>query len=121
MDFVFVADAIPVGVCEAVPVAVESGFGIGAGPVVTGGCRIVVAGVFIRTTVRSSDEEGVSELVAPIAFNEELNVKLAADFTCGGELSHEHFEIVSRNSIGVAVQGIPSATNGVVDRDVASR
>ena len=35
-------------------------------------------------------------------------------------MSHEHLEIVSRNSIGVAVQGIPSATNGVVDGDVAS-
>ena len=47
-----------------------------------------------------------------------LDVHLTADVT-GGELSGEHLQIVSGDPVGISIQSIPCATNGIINRDVS--
>ena len=45
---------------------------------------------------------------------------MTADFTCGGELTNENLQVGTSNSIGVSIQGVPSATNEVIDGQVST-
>ena len=42
------------------------------------------------------------------------------EITCGGELAHQDFEVVPGHAVGVAVQGVPCTSDGIVYGDVAS-
>ena len=78
-DFEFVTDAIPIGVTEAVAVAVEAGLGEGAGPIVIGG---VLAVVTSRDVGTSGDFEFVTDAV-PIGVGEAVAVAVVAGIGVG--------------------------------------
>ena len=50
-----------------------------------------------------------------------MDVELTAEFSCGGELSNQDFQIVTGHAVCVSVQGKPGTANGIVDGNVASR
>ena len=49
-----------------------------------------------------------------------MDVELAAEFACGGELTGQHFHVGTCDSVGIAVQRIPRATDGVVNGNVSA-
>ena len=126
-DLIAVADSVAIGVGEAVAVAVEAGVGVGAGPIIVGGVGVVVARGVVGAAFDRGDrpnERGAVHairqvLVETVAIDEDLGVHLNRQVTGGGELSGEDLEVGSGHTIGIAIQGVPGATHGVVDGDVA--
>ena len=67
-----------------------------------------------------SEIESVPELILTVALDEHLAVHLSADFTGRGELADEHFQVFTGDTVGITVQGIPSATDEVIDDNAGS-
>ena len=49
-----------------------------------------------------------------------MDVKLAAEFARGGELTGQHFHVGTCDSVGIAVERVPRATDGVVNGNVSA-
>ena len=108
--FVRVAYPVAVGVVEAVAIAIHKvGFGIGAG-------RIDRLGHAIAT-----EGQAEGQVVNVVALREDLDVDRSAHFTIGGELTEEDGAIRGRHAVGVAIEDVPHATDGIVHDDVAAR
>ena len=121
-DLEFVADAVAVGIVQAVAVAIDIGrVRVRAAAIIGRGCSVVVAGRIIGTAGNAGTEvEGVAEFIRTIAIDEHLDVDLSAEFTRRGELTRQHLEVIAGHTVGVAVQGVPCATDSIVDGDVAT-
>ena len=122
-NFEFVTDSVAIGVVQAVLITIVSSLGVFTGVVVGRGFRIEVAGLKIRTPFDlgiRTEEKGVSEFGLSIAIDEHLAIDLSAEFSGGGELADQDLQIGTGNAVGIAVQGIPCASDHVINCDVVA-
>ena len=116
--FVLITDSIAIRIVDAISIAIKDGVSrVFTRSVVDGGGSVIVARHRIRTSVDTRTTENISfpEVNAAIPFREDLGIELTTEVSRRSELTSQHFQIRSSDSIGITIQGIPSTTDDVVD------